>query len=91
MILKLVLRRRKRSDCGVISETLGILMSFQKCKSNTKTNPFSDHVMWQCPLYDQVRLNLIKKLEKLKLHLPLLFEPKIQACKIMLDQLMNIN
>ncbi|XP_029674539.1 uncharacterized protein LOC115242419 [Formica exsecta] len=63
------------SRVGIIKET--------KCECNANIQDLN-HIVWQCPLFDTQRLELVEKLKKCKLYLPLdirliLSKPNIEA------------
>ena len=66
------------------------------CVCNNSAPEDIDHVVWQCPLYNNHRVKLIKSLRQLNLQIPtkmstLLMEPNINACKHVLNFLENCN
>ena len=73
---------------------IGIFNS-EECDCNYVTQDLN-HVIWQCPLFDTQRIELINKLGKNKLYLPLdihifLIEPNIKALEIICDFLTKCN
>lgn len=84
---QIVTINRSRADHYNLSASLARIniIDSAKCQCGNETQDLN-HILWQCELYDTERLKLIKKLEKLRLYLPLnvdniIAKPNIEACK----------
>lgn len=86
---------RARSNHYHLAESLAKIKVVESpiCKCG-RENENINHVTWQCKMYDNQRTDLLKKLFKLELQLPLcieifITEPNIQVCQLIFEFLKN--